>query len=415
MKFLALLKKEVRDVINFQLILGLIISIFVFIFLGGFIKNISETEVENLTNLQIIDQDKSEQSKETIDLLKNSGFNVFVIEDIKDIKESALIFSSGFGKNIFENKTTDIELYSKVSSLSNFSSASSSSSTNALSIISNFYKNKIISQDLSSENMDFFNNPISIKEKTEINNKVAEISSSTIKLFAISQTAVLPIIIFMIIVIASQMVSTAIANEKGDKTLETLLSTPISRISILLAKISASALVAIVMSSIYVVGFFIYMTGESNSSIDTSLFSDLGIKLSGFDFIFIGIQLFLTILIAISISIVLGAFSKDVKSAQITIAPLMISVLIPYILSILSDIQSLPPLIRFIVNLIPFTHTFTAGPNLILQNNFLFLLGIVYQSIFLIAILFIAIKVFSSDAIFTVSTKSRKFKKKISM
>lgn len=217
------------------------------------------------------------------------------------------------------------------------------------------------------------------------------------------------------------MTSSTIASEKGDKTLETLLATPISRLSVLIAKMSAAGVVSLLMAisniiglSYYINNISIYVPGNiSNTpSIGASEYlKQLGMNLTYTDYILLGIQLFLTILIALSISIILGALSRDTKSAQTNIAPLMFLALIPYILTMFIDINNLPNIIKILVYAIPFSHTFTASSNLIFNNYQLFFIGAIYQIIILAILLFIAVKIFSSDIIFTLSLNIKKEKK----
>ena len=49
-------------------------------------------------------------------------------------------------------------------------------------------------------------------------------------------TIYIPIVLFVAVIFASQMIATAIATEKENKTLETLLSYPVTRTSIVTSK-----------------------------------------------------------------------------------------------------------------------------------------------------------------------------------
>ena len=80
-----------------------------------------------------------------------------------------------------------------------------------------------------------------------------------------------------------------------------------------------------------------------------------------------------------------------------------------------SDINSLSPVLRTIIYAIPFTHTFTAMSNLMFGNTTLFAIGIIYQTLFFCVCMFFALKLFKSDKIFTSSLnfgQKSKFKNK---
>ncbi len=59
----------------------------------------------------------------------------------------------------------------------------------------------------------------------------------------------------MIVIYSSQMVISAVAMEKQNKTLETLLTVPIKRTSIITAKMLAAGLVGLISAGVYMFGF----------------------------------------------------------------------------------------------------------------------------------------------------------------
>ncbi|HOV42115.1 MAG TPA: ABC transporter permease, partial [Oscillospiraceae bacterium] len=72
-------------------------------------------------------------------------------------------------------------------------------------------------------------------------------------------------------------------------------------------------------------------------------------------------------------------------------------------LSMFTSINSLPLGIKILIYLIPFTHTFTATDNLMFDNMTIFWGGFAYQVILFIIIMFFAVRLFTSDKIFTAS------------
>ena len=59
----------------------------------------------------------------------------------------------------------------------------------------------------------------------------------------------IPIVLFVIIMYSAQMVITAVAMEKQDKTLETLLTVPIPRTSVVTSKMLAGGIVGLMAES----------------------------------------------------------------------------------------------------------------------------------------------------------------------
>ena len=219
----------------------------------------------------------------------------------------------------------------------------------------------------------------------------------------------------------------AIANEKIDKTLETLLSAPVSRLAIIGSKMLAAAIIALINAAVFMFGFSFFVsdsttevTETAKSAVEGSIsmdeaFRQLGISLSTGDYILVGLQLFFTILICLSASLILGALVDDPKKTQNMLMPIMMLAIVPYMISMLADINTLPTPVKLVVYAIPFTHTFTSIPNLMFGHTTLFIFGLIYQILFFIVCIFFALRIFMTDRIFTISLnfgQKNKYKKK---
>ena len=122
------------------------------------------------------------------------------------------------------------------------------------------------------------------------------------------------------------------------------------------------------------------------------------------------LAVFFGILAALAMAIILGSFAEDSKAAQGVVAPLMVLVLIPYILTMFLDVSSLSSGIRILIWLIPFSHPFMAAPNLLLGQVAQVWYGILYLAFFFVVFVFIAAKIFASDKIFTMKLSFKKKK-----
>jgi ABC-2 type transport system permease protein len=214
--------------------------------------------------------------------------------------------------------------------------------------------------------------------------------------------------------LTSQMLMSAVANEKTDKTLETLLSAPVSRGAVIGAKMLAAAIIALINAGVYMIGFMVFVSGATSdiSSAASDILGDtlsvdeaikkLGLSLGGFDYFLVGLQLFFTIMICLSVSLILGALVNDTKNTQTMVMPILLLAMIPYMISMLADINSLPVVLRYIVYAIPFTHTFSAIPNLMFGNRMIFFIGLAYQIVVFAICMFFALRLFMSDRIFTI-------------
>lgn len=426
MKFLNLLKKELSELINKQMIFGLAATMIILALVGNIMKStINDAVSENYT-VNITDSDDTEFSHELIDMLKQNGVSVNLCESSTDDYSEMLskadvnamiIIPEGFSETLLSGSGTPAELIS-ISSME-FSSVMSNmtnSNSSALTAIEACLRNMLAKQaGIGDSQLALMDTPVSVTENTVVAENSAEISIDSVMNKIMMQNMILPIVVFVLIMTTSQMLISAISNEKIDKTLETLLSAPVSRTSVLGAKMLTAAATALLNAAAYMFGFTFFISGAQGSieetavpavgnfiSVDEAL-SQLGLTLGVTDYILIGLQLFLTIMICLSVSLILGAMANDTKSSQNMVMPILMLAMVPYLISMLTDINTLPTVFRFIVYAIPFTHTFSAIPNLMFGNTTIFFSGLVYQLAVFAICMFFALRLFKSDKIFTIS------------
>lgn len=432
MKFINLLKKELVELVNKQMLIGLVITFGILFIVGQVTTDVIETVSSSIYNVNIIDEDDTEFTKDIINDLKSmtgsdtedgiklniidkselSGENYSEIMEKHDV-ESIIIIPKGFTETIVEkNETANLKSVSQMKSASTLGTLSSDTS-GGISIIENCVKSKVMtSKGIQNDDMNIIDSPFEIQSETVVGDKNAEISAGEIVSNMMTKNMIIPIIVFILVIYTSQMIVNAISTEKIDKTLETLLSAPVSRTSILGSKMLAAAIVALLNAVVYMVGFSKFISGATDS-ISESVVSDtlnvsdamqqLGLTLSAGDYVLIGIQMFLTILISLTVSIILGAMVDDAKSAQTIIMPIMFCAMIPYLISMVADVNALPTMVKYGVYAIPFTHTFTAMGNIMFGNYSLVYTGIGYQAVLFVICMFIAVRLFNSDKILTAS------------
>jgi ABC-2 type transport system permease protein len=420
-KFTNLLKKEIKELITRQLIGSLILTLVLFYFIG----NIARSEmgkVQGVKDIYILDLDESDLSGE---ILRNLAFANFRINQVsvkdkdlaidlvkKDSKISLLlIIPKGFASSVSSFQPKEIETYSFIRSFSMSSSINSEIVNQIIVSINNYLSDNILKTKLPDLSPKIIKNPIRNRNFIVVKDRIAEGSITDVNNFVYSQSIFVPIILMMIIVFSSQMVLSAIAIEKQDKTLETLLTVPISRNHIVIAKMLASGIVGLVSAGIYMIGFRFYMGGFMGNTPNAQInevVQKLNLRFTADSYILLGISLFLAILCALALATILGVLTEDLKSAQSASFPLVFLVLIPYFLTILSDINSLELPLRVIVLAIPFTHPFLASQNLIFGNYAVVLYGILYTLVVFMILVFIAGRIFSTDRVLTMKLGFRK-------
>jgi len=414
-KFLILLKKEVRELLTMQVILPLLITAILFFALG----NILSKEQEKTTlpiKVAVLDQDQTPQSASFQSVLQHSNVEIEQVQISNDEKTALeltknenktalIVVPAGFGRSIGTDQPQEVKVYTLVKGFSVFSGQSYGRLMTAISNVNEIFSQNILTSRLPNLSSDQAKNPIKIDEFTVVGTKQANLSPNIIMGFVSQQTSFIPIILFIVIIFSSQMIATAIANEKENKTLETLLTTPVSRNAIVVSKMAAAGLIALIASLVYILSFRSYMnglTGGMKMTADISqVITDLGLKFTPESYLLMGLSLFAGILVALSISLILGAFAEDVKSVAGLTAPIMVMVMIPYFLTLFLDINTFSPTLRNLTLAIPFSHVFLAAPNLFMHNYFAVVIGIIYQLIWFALAVYIATRIFSTDKIVT--------------
>lgn len=441
MKFLNLLKKELHELINVQMIIGLVVTVGLLMSVGNMMSNVMDDATSETGTVNISDRDDTEFTRNIISSLESAGFEVNrVNEDNADrakLLESAgcdslIIIPKGFTDEALDSASGDntvsggLELITSLKSTSALASMKDKTSA-AAEIISDIVKKEFMTQKgLSEDEIGKIEVPLNVSEVTVVNGKSAVVSPEILTGMIQSQGMLIPIVVFILVMFTSQMIISAISTEKIDKTLETLLSAPVSRISVLGAKMLAAAIVAIINAAVYMVGFYGYMGSMLDGAVNNAdvvgsaltindIMKELGLKIGISGFILVGLQMFMTIVICLAASLILGALVNDTKSAQTMLMPIMVLAMVPYFVSMLYDINMLSPVARTLVYAIPFTHTFNAMNNIMFGNMNLYWFGLAYQFVLFIVCMFFAVRIFTSDKIFTISLnfgQKKKFRSK---
>ncbi len=420
-RFKVLLFKELKELLTLQMMIPLIIGVVVFLFIGNIMGNETERAKEP-KEIIVLDNDRSDYAQAVANSLTSANFivkhytNITTDQAVEEAKENDISvvveIPEGFEKGLMELKPMQVKTYSIVRNFSLMGSMTTRIVREVLNAMNDYISNEFMKSNFSVEDPESLKNPIKTVDYTLIGDKQAEIDPEAVTGFIMSQTILIPILMFIVIMFAAQMIAVTVASEKENKTLETLLSTPISRISLVAAKMVAAGIASLLMAVVYMFGFQSYMNGVTGGALNQvasmgskEAFKALGLSLNTTDYIMLGTSLFLSILTALALSLILGAFAEDVKKTQGLVAPLMFLILIPYLLTMFVDINSASPAVRTLVYIIPFSHPFLASPNLFLGNYETVLLGILYQAMLFSILVVIAGKIFSTDKILTMKLK----------
>jgi ABC-2 type transport system permease protein len=230
----------------------------------------------------------------------------------------------------------------------------------------------------------------------------------------ISQAIAMPITIMILLTYSMQIAATSVAMEKEEKTLETLLTLPVDRFSILMGKLSGSIVVAGVAAIAYMIGFNYYMgsftsTFQAGTSLDLV---SLGLVPSLFGYLLLGISLFVALLSALAMAVILSAFAEDVRSAQSLVSYIYPFLFIPSFILMYVDINALPLAVKVALYAIPYSHPIIASRAVTMGDYWTAVWGIVYVSIFTLVIMYVASRLFATEKVLTAKLKFRGLRKR---
>jgi len=212
---------------------------------------------------------------------------------------------------------------------------------------------------------------------------------------------------------AMQLAATSVASEKEEKTLETLLSLPINRFTILMGKLFGSIIVALIGAVAYLIGFTYYMSSMFTlipTEIGVDL-AELGLTPTPLGYVLMGISLFVSLLSALALAVVISAFTEDVRSAQAIVGYIYPLIFIPMFLLMYLDVSSLSLPLQILIFAIPYSHPILTARAAITGDYTIAIGGIIYVSIFTVAILYVAARFFATEKVLTARIKLRKLRK----
>ncbi|MDE5936881.1 MAG: ABC transporter permease, partial [Ruminococcus sp.] len=208
MKFFNLLKKELAELITAQTIIGLIVTMALFMFLGNVMNKTMEEAVKKEYSISLIDRDSTELTKTLIDSLKSANAEIAEYDidgdNYSEIlktteKEAMIIIPEGFTEKIENGETPEIISIAGMDSAAMMSNLSNNNNS-AVSLISNYLSMMLADKaGLDTEDIELINSPLNVSEHTVVSDKSANASADSIMSSLMSQNMILPIIVFVLI------------------------------------------------------------------------------------------------------------------------------------------------------------------------------------------------------------------------
>ncbi len=402
-------------------------SIFILLFIGRVIQSEVGRAMKPV-NIGIVDKDKTYSSFALIESLKNTKNLIMVLsaetdtQAVRIAKEQnlfmVLIIPEDYESRLKNKMSAEIKIYSIITSLSITSSAQRVNIRNFLKTINQEVAELLIKAINPDLNLEMLREPIKAKEFVVLQDIIQPGNAAFIIGYISTQTVIVPVALLMLIIITGTIIASSIAQEKENKTLETILTVPVSRFTIIIAKMLAAVVLAICFALFFVLAMGSYMSSIGNAMTSTpsdfpDLKSGINLSLNTQGKVLLGISIFLSIVNALALATLLALFAQDVKDAQTTIMPLTIMILIPYFFALTFDPNTMSLGLKIFTFLIPFSHTFFAFKFLLLGLKIPVILGNLYLLIFAIILILVATRIFSSERILTMKFIFGKLKRTV--
>ena len=411
--FYNLVRKEMKELITRQFILTLVVTVVIYGMLGRFVGGIMEEQETKPIMVSILDLDQTSISRDFIDRMNERGEVEIEVVDERSREEALektrergektlLIMPAGFGARIEDRKAAELEAYSIIRGMSMtvLTGRSVLGVVNSLSRQMSLNIIEEIAPDWEASDLIY---PVRAKEFVVVEGKAVPGNLGMIEGFAMSQSILIPVILMMAIMYSGMMVIGSMGMEKENKTLETLLTLPVKRSSIVMGKMAGAAIVALIMAAIYMVGVTYYVSAltPETSGAGIAAIKELGLMMTPLGYLLLGGSLFLAILCALSLAMILGLFVQDSRSAQSMAMPIVLLVIFPFIVMMIKDVGSLPLPLKVAIYLIPFSHPTIAARALVFQDYLPVIGGMIYMGLFATTLIYITVRIFSADKILT--------------
>ncbi|RJS84693.1 ABC transporter permease [Candidatus Bathyarchaeota archaeon] len=418
-----LVEKEVKDLLRDpRIYIGLIIPIIMFPIIGFAISMTTSQAMEaarEKITVTIIDEDRTEASERFISLLSDSGLNVTVSaksldEAIKSAdklgSKALLVIHRGFEESLKRFGRVNIEIYSVIRSMGFKSMGVQAAVSNVLKRTSEVLSSTLISRVAPDVDPEVLRNPLNVTEYSVVKGKIIHAPSGSIfGQLMIGHGVLVPMILFVLSMTVTQIAATATAVENEEKTLETLLTFPVSRYDILLAKLLGSSVVAALGGVIFAAGFVLYFQ---------TCFSSIGLEFGvgglltelppppSLSYAILIVSLILAILFVTSLGVVMGALSSDVRIASSLLSVIIIPVLLPSLLIVYGSVDSLPLALQILVYAMPTSYPMIMAKEIILTPMPMQVIyGIPYSAALTLIVLYAASKILTPEKLLTLQYK----------
>jgi ABC-2 type transport system permease protein len=410
--------KELREIFRDpKLVIGMIIvPLLIFPLMGGAIRAGMDAEEKQLARMEIavMDLDRTEGSYNMSSQLNIVMVNSYLTLQGIDAQnttsavswcmengfETLVVVPGNFTEAIEDGHSAVIEIYQVLTYYGFSEAVGAQRVTDSVRAFNDLLTAQRLQQSFSNSSYEALLSPAVAHSSSVIRGSIEEADPQIVVTTMLSTTTTMPIVIMLLIIMAGQLAATSVAMEKEQKTLEVLLTLPIKRINILLGKLAGVVVVSLIATLSYVAGFGYYMSSFQTGAGSVDL-AAIGLAPDMAGYALMIVSLFLSFIAALSLAVLLAAYTQDVRSAQSLLGILYVPVMMPAVVLMISPIEILPPALQGALYAVPFTYPILAAKALYTHQYGLIAFGIIYQVVFTAFVLYLATRMFSTEKVLT--------------
>ena len=423
-KFLNIVVKELKDLLRDPriLVMSVIIPVLMFVVMGAAFRVTIERGIEEVKRVEvsvvIVDEDKGEYAKMFKDYTRLVNATYIEASNLREAFELALkkgylsiiVIPKGFTENITNMRLAVLRVYHLVTEVS-FTATGLRGKVETL--VRGF--SQVLSRNIALahgiKNFNFIVQPVITNASIMYRGRSIPVNLWNSLTGGFMATAWIPLIV---VIFAATMAATSIGVEKEEKTLEVLLTLPISRFELALSKFFGTMIIAIIQSVAYVAGYAYYMYsvfasfgGEEEmyfSPFKALQWLSLGIG----DLTLLGLAIFLTILLGASLGLLLGSFGADVRSATSMVQFVAMPAFIIGMVLAYMDFSIIPETLKYSLAILPFSSPVVSIKSIFLNEPSLGWVSCGASAVYTLISIYAMSRVFSSEKLLVGKIKRKR-------
>jgi len=392
--FWQLLKKELRELARPQYIVPLLLMplFFVLVIQGG---GAAEEAAAERPVVAVVDNDGGAYAGIANETLKQRA-NVTAFESSLTRQQSVdlledgparllFVFPEEFSERIESGQQADVRIYSTLQQVSITSGTQSAKADALLGAIDENITTNVTGASPAALH------PTTSSHTTFVQGTQVEASPGTLSGSVGQRFFFLGFVISLAVFGAGTLVVNSMGSEKENGTLETLLTLPVQRRTIVGAKLGASAILSAGLAGFYI--GVLYLVRDSGGAAVA--------QLTGLEYGLVGVSLLLAIVDMLALALCLGVFANDSRGAQSLLMPFSFLMLAPPMIVNFFDVSSMALPLQAAFYAIPSTHPVIAPMELAFGGTTTVLAGIAYEIVFAAVVIGITVRLFGSDRLIT--------------